>query len=47
MEDINRWELPIAAARLCEWISDNEKKTLLKLVNNRCNEIKKKVGQNV
>jgi uncharacterized protein (TIGR02172 family) len=47
MEDINRWELPVAAARLCEWISENEKKILIQLVNKRCNEIEKKVGQNI
>jgi hypothetical protein len=41
MEDINRWELPVAAARLREWISENEKKVLLQLVNKHCNEIKK------
>ncbi|MGB4657626.1 MAG: phosphotransferase [Mobilitalea sp.] len=39
MADINRWELPVAAARLCEWISENEKKILLELVNKHCNEI--------
>ncbi len=42
IEDINRWELPIAAARLREWIPDNEKQILIKLVNERCNEIVKK-----
>ena len=31
--DINRWELPVAAARLREWIPENEKKILLQLVN--------------
>lgn len=39
IEDINSWELPVAAARLREWISDNEKKILLQLVNERCNEV--------
>ncbi len=43
-EDINRWELPVAAARLREWISENEKKVLLQLVNERCSELNKKVG---
>lgn len=42
MEDINRWELPVAAARLREWISENEKQVLIQLVNKRCNEIEKK-----
>lgn len=41
IEDINQWELPIAAARLREWISDNEKHVLLQLVNEQCNEIMK------
>jgi Predicted aminoglycoside phosphotransferase len=38
IDDINRWELPVAAARLREWISDNEKKKLLQLVNKWCNK---------
>lgn len=42
MEDINRWELPVAAARLREWISDNEKKVLLQLINEQCDKISKK-----
>ncbi len=42
IEDINRWELPVAAARLREWISENEKKALIQLVNERCSEIVKK-----
>jgi thiamine kinase-like enzyme len=32
IEDIQRWELPIAAARLREWIPEDEKQVLLKLV---------------
>lgn len=32
LSDIQKWEMPIAAARLCEWIPDGESKTLLKLV---------------
>lgn len=24
-QDIDRWELPVLAARLCEWISEKEK----------------------
>lgn len=43
MEDIKSWELPVASARLREWISENEKKILLQLVNDRCNEAEKKV----
>ena len=39
IEDINRWELPIAAARLRESISENEKQVLLQLVNELCNKI--------
>ncbi|MDD4113298.1 MAG: aminoglycoside phosphotransferase family protein [Herbinix sp.] len=39
IEDISKWELPVAAARLHEWISDNEKKVLIKLVNNHCDEL--------
>ncbi len=39
IEDIKKWELPIAAARLQEWISDNEKQVLLKLINEHCDEI--------
>lgn len=38
--DIDCWELPVAAARLREWISENEKKRLLQLVNKRCKELK-------
>jgi uncharacterized protein (TIGR02172 family) len=39
MEDIVKWELPVAAARLREWISEKEKQVLIKLINERCNEI--------
>ncbi|TAH70862.1 MAG: hypothetical protein EWM47_05110 [Anaerolineaceae bacterium] len=42
MEDINSWELPVAAARLREWISENEKKELLQLVNELCNKQRSK-----
>lgn len=42
MEDINSWELPVAAARLREWISDNEKIILIQIVNERCNELKQR-----
>lgn len=33
-EDMDRWMLPVAAARLNEWISDDEKKALLELILN-------------
>ena len=36
IEDINRWELPVAAARLREWIPEKEKQVLVKLVNQHC-----------
>ena len=42
IEDIKRWELPVAAARLREWITANEKNVLLQLVNKQCDEIMKK-----
>jgi hypothetical protein len=31
--------LPVAAARLREWISENEKQKLLQLVNDLCDKI--------
>ncbi|WP_029503514.1 aminoglycoside phosphotransferase family protein [Lachnoclostridium phytofermentans] len=39
IEDINRWELPVAAARLREWLSDNEKRVMVQLVNEHCEKI--------
>lgn len=39
IEAIQQWELPVAAARLREWISDHERQVLLKLVNERCQAI--------
>lgn len=42
MEDINRWELPVAAARLREWIPEDEKQILVQLVKERCKEIAKR-----
>ncbi len=39
--DITKWELPVAAARLREWIADSEKSELMKLVNDRCEELSK------
>ena len=35
-EDIKRWELPIAAARLREWIPESEKQVLLHLIEKEC-----------
>lgn len=39
IEDVNKWELPVAAARLRELLSENEKQVLLQLVNEQCNRI--------
>lgn len=33
--DIDQWILPVAAARLMEWIPDSEKRNLLKVINDR------------
>lgn len=41
IEEIERWELPIAAARLREWIPESEKQVLLQLVNKCCSSIQK------
>jgi hypothetical protein len=35
MESIEKWELVIAAARLREWIPEQEKKTLLRFIRER------------
>jgi hypothetical protein len=35
LESIEKWELAIAAARLREWIPEQEKKTLLKFIRQR------------
>lgn len=32
LSDIQKWEMPLAAARLCEWIPDGESEALLNLV---------------
>ena len=40
LEAIKQWELPIAAARLREWISEHERQVLLNLVTERCRSIK-------
>jgi len=39
IEEIEQWELPVMAARLTEWLSQNEKKLLLTYVNNKVQEI--------
>lgn len=39
LSDIQKWEMPLAAARLCEWIPDGESKILLSIV-------KKQLSQN-
>ncbi|MDF2800552.1 MAG: aminoglycoside phosphotransferase [Anaerocolumna sp.] len=46
IEDISKWEAPVAAARLREWISEDEKKSLIQLVNNHCKEILKGSREN-
>lgn len=37
--DIDRWILPVAAARLTEWLDDEEKNRLLEIVRQRLNAI--------
>ncbi|MDR3598049.1 aminoglycoside phosphotransferase family protein [Clostridium sp.] len=39
IEEIEKWELPVAAARLTEWLPENEKQILLKCVNSKVQEI--------
>ncbi|MDR3595548.1 aminoglycoside phosphotransferase family protein [Clostridium sp.] len=39
IEEIEQWELPIAAARLTEWLPENEKQVLLNYVNSKIQEI--------
>lgn len=38
--DVKKWLLPIAAARLIEWITKSEKRKLLKFVNKELSKIK-------
>lgn len=33
LADVARWELPVAAARLREWIPEEEKRLLMDIVN--------------
>lgn len=35
-------ELPVAAARLSEWIPEDEKRILVQLVKERCDEFEKR-----
>lgn len=46
MDDINKWYLPVAAARLREWIPSNEKKKLIKLVQNQLTNFYMKKAEN-
>lgn len=41
-EDIEQWLLPAAAARLMEWISDNEKEQLLRLIRKELSQLQVK-----
>lgn len=40
IEQIEEWELPVAAARLIEWLPENEKVALLKFVDMKMENIK-------
>lgn len=40
IEQIEQWELPVAAARLTEWLPQNEKTALLKFINMKMENIK-------
>lgn len=39
LSDIQKWELPVAAARLCEWIPEQESRRLLDIVKCGLNKI--------
>ena len=39
IKQVEQWELPIAAARLIEWLPNSEKMVLLEFINKRINEI--------
>ncbi len=49
IEEIKKWELPVAAARLREWISEKEKQALLNIVKmyNGCQNIEKGKGKHL
>jgi hypothetical protein len=38
LKEIEDWILPIAAARLTEWIPENEKQEIVNLIRQRLNE---------
>ena len=40
IERIEQWELPVAAARLIEWLPKDEKVSLLNFINKKMEEIK-------
>jgi hypothetical protein len=40
LSDIQKWEMPLAAARLCEWIPDGESRQLLNVVKKELNKNK-------
>lgn len=40
IEEIEQWELPIAAARLIEWVPKDEKEALLKFINIKMKNMK-------
>lgn len=44
-DDIEKWILPVAAARLVEWITASEKKKLLKLVRKKLSLVKTDKGK--
>ena len=44
-DDIEQWILPVAAARLVEWITANEKRKLLKLVRKKLSLVKMNKGK--
>jgi hypothetical protein len=48
LEEIHKWELPVAAARLTEWLPQSEKSALLSVINmkldNMNKEMKRKYG---
>ena len=41
LSDIQKWEMPLAAARLCEWIPDGESRKLLQIVKRELNRKRK------
>lgn len=40
IEQIKQWELPVAAARLTEWLPKDEKTALLKFINTKMENVK-------